>query len=110
MSGFSEAATPKHSYTNPSKKQDLAHLEADGKKYDEDGNELDKHGFKIKRYPDGLESVRKSVDNCVAMAGLDKKTMENLLAGEWSQFTTYSSMGRQSKKIVIEYDVTEKSK
>ena len=37
MSGFSEAATPKHSYTNPSKKQDLAHLEAvgDGKKYDE---------------------------------------------------------------------------
>ena len=110
MSGFSEAATPKHSYTNPSKKQDLAHLEADGKKYDEDGNELDKHGVKIKRYPDGLESVRKSVDNCVTMAGLDKKTMENLLAGEWSQFTTYSSMGRQSKKIVIEYDVTEKSK
>ena len=110
MSGFSEAASPKHSYTNPSKKQDLAHLEADGKKYDEEGNELDKHGFKIKRYPDGLESVRKSVDNCVTMAGVDKKTMENLLAGEWSQFTTYSSMGRQSKKIVIEYDVTEKSK
>ena len=110
MSGFSEAATPKHSYTNPSKKQDLAHLEADGKKYDEEGNELDKHGFKIKRYPDGLESVRKSVDNCVAMAGLDKKVMEKLLAGEWSQFITYNSMGRQSKKIVIEYDVTEKSK
>ena len=110
MSGFSEAATPKHSYTNPSKKQDLAHLEADGKKYDEEGNELDKHGFKIKRYPDGLESVRKSVDNCVTMAGLDKKVMENLLAGDWSQYTTYSSMGRQSKKIVIEYDVTEKSK
>ena len=110
MSEFSEAATPKHSYTNPSKKQDLAHLEADGKKYDEEGNELDKHGFKIKRYPDGLESVRKSVDNCVSMAGLDKKVMENLLAGEWSQSTTLNSMGRQSKKIVIEYDITEKSK
>ena len=110
MSEFSEAATPKHSYTNPSKKQDLAHLEADGKKYDEEGNELDKHGFKIKRYPDGLESVRNSVDNCVTMAGLDKKVMENLLAGDWSQYTTHSSMGRQSKKIVIEYDVTEKSK
>ena len=110
MSEFSEAATPKHSYTNPSKKQDLAHLEADGKKYDEEGNELDKHGFKIKRYPDGLESVRKSVDNCVTMAGLDKKVMENLLAGDWSQYTTHSSMVRQSKKIVIEYDVTEKSK
>ena len=110
MSGFSEAATPKHSYTNPSKKQDLAHLEADGKKYDEDGNELDKHGFKIKRYPDGLESVRKSVDNCVAMAGLDKKVMEELLKGEWSEHTCYNSMGRQSKKIVIEYNITEKSK
>ena len=31
-------------------------------------------------------------------------------AGDWSQYTTHSSMGRQSKKIVIEYDVTEKSK
>jgi len=110
MSEFSEAATPKHSYTNPSKKHDLAHLEADGKKYDEEGNELDKHGFKIKRYPDGLESVRKSVDNCVTMAGLDRKVMEDLLKGDWSQYTTLSSMGRQSKKIVIEYDVTEKSK
>ena len=110
MSEFSEAATPKHSYTNPSKKQDLAHLEADGKKYDEEGNELDKHGFKIKRYPDGLESVRKSVDNCVAMAGLDKKVMEELLKGEWSEHTCYNSMGRQSKKIVIEYNITEKSK
>ena len=110
MSGFSEAATPKHSYTNPSKKQYLAHLEADGKKYDEEGNELDKHGFKIKRYPDGLESVRKSVDNCVAMAGLDKKVMEELLKGEWSEHTCYNSMGRQSKKIVIEYNITEKSK
>ena len=110
MSGFSEAATPKHSYTNPSKKQDLAHLEADGKKYDEEGNELDKHGFKIKRYPDGLESVRKSVENCEQLCGLDKNVMAALLKGEWSQSTTLNSMGRQSKKIVIEYDITEKSK
>ena len=110
MSGFSEAATPKHSYTNPSKKQDLAHLEAvgDGKKYDEDGNELDKHGFKVKKYPDGLESVRKSVENCEVMCGLDKKVMGQLLAGEGSQSTTLDSMGRQSKKIVIEYDIQQK--
>ena len=33
------------------------------KKYDEEGNELDKHGFRLKKYPDGLESVRKSVEN-----------------------------------------------
>jgi hypothetical protein len=26
-----------------------------GKEYDEEGNELDKHGFKVKKYPDGLE-------------------------------------------------------
>ena len=44
------------------------------------------------------------------MAGLDKNVMMALLAGEWSQSTTLNSMGRQSKKIVIEYDITEKSK
>ena len=45
------------------------------KKYDEEGNELDKHGFRVKTYPDGLESVRKSVENCVNMCGLDRKLM-----------------------------------
>ena len=101
-----------HNYTNPSKERlDLATVEAGGdKNYDEDGNELDKHGFKVKKYPDGLGSVRASVENCVSMCGLDKKVMENLLAGEWSQSTTLNSMGRQSKKIVIEYDVARKSR
>ena len=100
-----------HNYTNPSKKQDLAHVEAvSDKQYDEDGNELDKHGFKVKKYPDGLESVRQSVDNCVTMCGLDKRLMEELLKGEWSEHTCYNSMGRQSKKIVIEYNITEKTK
>ena len=101
--------TPKHNYTNPSEKQDLSHLEAVGdKKYDEDGNELDKHGFKVKKYPDGLESVRKSVDNCVTMCGLDKNLMERLLQGEWSESSTLNSVGRQSQKIVIEYDIKQK--
>ena len=100
-----------HNYTNPSKKQDLAHVEAvSDKQYDEDGNELDKHGFKVKKYPDGLESVRKSVENCEQLCGLDKNVMMELLKGEWSQSTTLNSMGRQSKKIVIEYNITEKSK
>ena len=79
-----------------------------GKKYDEEGNELDKHGFKVKKYPDGLESVRKSVENCEMMCGLDKNVMMELLKGEWSQSTTLNSTGRQSKKIVIEYDITHK--
>ena len=75
------------------------------KKYDEEGNELDKHGFKIRNYPDGLESVRKSVENCENLCGLDKNVMAALLKGEWSESSTLDSMGRVSKKIVIEYDI-----
>ena len=78
------------------------------RKYDEEGNELDKHGFRVKKYPDGLESVRKSVENCEQLCGLDKNVMMKLLAGEWSESTTLNSTGRQSKKIVIEYDITNK--
>jgi hypothetical protein len=75
------------------------------KKYDEEGNELDKHGFRVKQFPDGLGSVRKSVENCEMMCGLDKNVMVELLKGEWSQCTTLNSIGRSSKKIVIEYDI-----
>lgn len=78
------------------------------KEYDEDGNELDKHGFKLKKYPNGLESVRKSVENCEMMCGLDKNVMMALLKGEWSESTTLNSTGRSSKKIVIEYDIKQK--
>ena len=75
------------------------------KKYDEDGDELDKHGFKIKKYPDGLESVRKSVENCEQLCGLDRNVMARLIKGEWSQYFTLDMNGRTSKKIVIEYDI-----
>ena len=78
------------------------------KKYDEDGDELDKHGFKVKKYPDGIESVRKSVENCEMMCGLDKNVMMELLKGEWTQSTTLDHSGRQSKKIVIEYEIKHK--
>ena len=75
------------------------------RKYDEDGNELDKHGFRIKRYADGLLSVRKSVENAEQLCGLDRNVMARLLKGEWSQSDTLNSTGRSSKKIVIEYDI-----
>ena len=75
------------------------------KKYDEEGNELDKHGFKVKKYPDGLESVRKSVENCEELCGLDRNMMKRLLDGEWSQYSTLDMTGRTSRKIVIEYDI-----
>ena len=109
---MSEETTPKHSYTNPSERQDLAHLEAssDGKQYDEEGNELDRHGFKVKKYPDGVTSVYKSVVNCENMCGLDKNLMGRLINGEWKEYSTLDSMGRQSQKIVIEYDIKQKEK
>ena len=80
------------------------------RQYDEDGNELDKHGFKVKKYPDGLESVRKSVENCQQLCGLDKNLMAELLKGNWSEYSTYDSMGRISKKIVIEYNIQHKER
>ena len=79
-----------------------------GKEYDEEGHELDKHGFKIKKYPDGLASVYQSVMNCEMMCGLDKNVMMALLNGEWTQSTTLDHSGRQSKKIVIEYEIKQK--
>ena len=78
------------------------------KQYDSEGNELDKHGFKVKKYPDGLGSVRAAVDNAVNLCGLDKKVMEELIKGEWTEYSTSNSMGRTSKKIVIEYDIKQK--
>ena len=38
------------------------------------------------------------------------KELSVLLGGQTEQTTTYDSTGRQSKKIVIEYDVTRKSR
>ena len=78
------------------------------KKYDEEGNELDKHGFKVKKYPDGLGHVRASVENCEQLCGLDQNVMDRLLKGEGTHLTTLDMNGRQSKKIVIEYDITHK--
>lgn len=74
----------------------------------ENAKKNDHNGFAKPVYPDGLESVRKSVDNCVNLAGLDKKVMEELLKGEWSESETLNSTGRMSKKIVIEYDIKQK--
>ena len=73
------------------------------KQYDEDGNELDKHGFKIKKYPAGLDSVYRSVVNCEQLCGLDKNLMAELLKGEWNEYITSDHSGRTSKRIVIEY-------
>ena len=80
------------------------------KEYDEEGNELDKHGFKVKKYPNGLESVRKSVENCEQLAGLDRNLMAKLIKGDYTEYITLNSSGRTSKKITIEYNIETKSK
>ena len=76
--------------------------------FDEEGNELDKHGFRLRTYPNGVESVRKSVENCEQLAGLDRKLMQEIIKGEFTQYETLNSVGRSSKKIVIEYDIEVK--
>ena len=71
------------------------------KKYDEDGDELDKHGFKVKKYPDGLESVRKSVENCEMLCGLSERDALNLAIKTWPKGITpcthYSESRRKEK-------------
>ena len=66
-------------------------------------------GSFVDKYPNGVESVRKSVENCEQMGGLDRNVMARLLKGEWAEYTTLNSVGRQSKKIVIEYDIENKN-
>ena len=65
----------------------------------------DLNGFVKDEYPDGLESVKRSVINCIDLAGLDKKLMGDIADGEWNEYYTQNSVGRRSKKIVIEYDI-----
>ena len=65
-------------------------------------------GSFVDKYPNGVESVRKSVENCEQLAGLDRKLMQEIIKGEFTQYETSNSVGRQSKKIVIEYDIKQK--
>tara|TARA_Y100001956_G_C4091353_1_gene173080 strand:- start:365 stop:631 length:267 start_codon:yes stop_codon:yes gene_type:complete len=74
----------------------------------ENAKKTDLNGFVKDEYPDGLESVKRSVSNCIDLAGLDKKLMGDIESGEWSEYITSNSVGRQSKKIVIEYDISTK--
>ena len=65
-----------HSYTNPSKKQDLAHLEAQvtkGKKY------YDEQGWEISAPISDRECIYRSLENCQNLAGLDKKQVMRLM-------------------------------
>ena len=72
----------------------------------ENAKKTDLNGFVKDEYPDGLASVKAAVSNCIDLCGLDKKLMGDIESGEWNEYYTQNSVGRQSKKIVIEYDIT----
>ena len=64
-----------HSYKNPSKTQDLGHVEAQvtkGKKY------YDDQGWEIKAPISDRECLYKCLENCEQLAGLDRKQVRRL--------------------------------
>ena len=66
----------KHSYKNPSKKQDLGHVEAqvtEGKKY------YDEQGWEISPPISDRECIYRCLENCQNLAGLDKKQVMRLM-------------------------------
>jgi len=63
-----------HSYTNPSEKQDLAHLESSM----HESEELDDRGFTKKKSISDRECIYKCLDNSRALAGLDRKQVARL--------------------------------
>ncbi len=69
----------------------------------------DKHGFTIKEPPKGAEAVLIAIKNAEHLCGLDRTIMGELIKGEYTDSTTLDHNGRTSKKIVIEYDIQQKS-
>ena len=55
-------------------------------------------------YPSPVESVKAAINNCIDLAGLDKKVMGDIADGEFTSYDCYDSTGRNTKKIVIEYE------
>ena len=70
----------------------------------------DLSGSFVDKYNNVVESVRKSVENCEQLAGLDRNLMAKLIKGDYTEYITLNSSGRTSKKITIEYNIETKSK
>ena len=65
-----------HNYKNPSKAQDLSHLEAQvtkGKKY------YDEQGWEISPPISDRECIFRCLENCEQLAGLDRKQVRRLM-------------------------------
>ena len=64
-----------HNYKNPSKKQDLGHVEASvtkGKKY------YDDQGWEIRGPISDRECIRLCLHNCIDLCGLNKEQVKRL--------------------------------
>ena len=69
----------------------------------ENAKNTDHIGFATPK-PTAIESVKAAVNNCIDLAGLDKKLMGDIADGEFTSYDCYDSTGRNTKKIVIEYE------
>ena len=70
----------------------------------ENAKNTDLAGGFTDKYPSPVESVKKAVDNCVNLAGLDKKMMGDIDAGTYTSYDCFDSTGRHYTKLVIEYE------
>ena len=76
IESMSQNQSISHNYKNPSKKQDLGHVEAQvtkGKKY------YDKDGWEISPPISDRECIYRCLENCESLAGLDKKQVQRLM-------------------------------
>ena len=64
----------KHSYENPSEKQDLSHLEASA-----GGEYLDEHGWPKKPPISDRECIYRCLENREQLSGLDKNQVRRLM-------------------------------
>ena len=103
----------KHSYTNPSEEQNLAHVEAGS---DDDGfgfagaeTIIDENGWRQRAPIPASETVRLALENSEQLCGLNKLQIQELLKGEFSSYECFESGGGQYRKVVIKYDVKDKT-
>ncbi len=73
----------KHSYKNPSKTQDLSHLEASA------GGEVDHQGWPKKPPISDRECIYRCLENCEKLAGLDSKQVKRLMEDFKTKKTEY---------------------
>ena len=70
----------------------------------ENAKTTDLAGGFVDYYPSPIESVKHAVNNCIDLAGLDKKMMGDIADDDYTSYDCYDSTGRHYTKLVIEYE------